>query len=293
MKEQQFAGQVEQEPKPPETPPQQELYKEQQFAGQVAVTGQVEVTGQVKQEPKPPETPPQQELTPEQLRQKLRDPNFLPTRKQITNAFQTLDQWINFCFKENQVFEFLNEEYLNALAHYFVGKIQEYGASKERPLVILEIGAGNGRLSHFLRQKLEERAPGQTKVVATDSGAWNLKSDFPVEQLKHDEAMKKYNPDIVVISWMPYNTDLSKDIRKFDSVQEYILIGESDGGCCGDPWETWGINWLDDKAGQMPPYKAEGFVRENLHNLSLLQICRSDEPGRYYHSNTVSFKRGR
>lgn len=249
---------------------------------------------------RPSEVSPQQperELTPDELRERLRDPNFLPTHEQITKAFTNWDQWYQFCRdKENPVFEFFNEEYLNAFADYFVDKIQEHGASEERPLVILEIGAGNGRLSHFLRQKLEERAPGQIKVIATDSGEWSLKSNFPVEQLKHDEAMEKYSPDIVVFSWMPYKEDSSKDIRKFDSVQEYILIGETDGGCCGDKWETWGRqSWSwdeDEKEGKkIPPYEADGFEREYLADLSDLQICRADEPGNYDHSGTVSFKR--
>ena len=248
---------------------------------------------------KPSEESPQQterELAPDELRERLRDPNFLPKHEQITKAFRSWEEWYYFCFdKENPVFEFFNEEYLNAFSDYFVGKIQEHGASKERPLIILEIGAGNGRLSHFLQQKLEERAPAQTKVVATDSGAWALKSDFPVEQLKHDEAMEKHKPDIVVFSWMPYQEDSSKDIRKFDSVQEYILIGETDGGCCGDEWETWGQSWSwgeDDEGGEkIPPYEVDGFEREDLDDLSDLQICRTDSHGSYYHSRTVSFKR--
>lgn len=261
-------------------------YKEPQFEGEI-------------EQAKPSEESPQQperELTPDELRERLRDPNFLPTREQITKAFRSLSEWKKFCLdKERPIFEFFNEEYLSAFADYFVGKIQEQGASEGRPLVILEIGAGNGKLSHFLQQKLEERAPKQTKVVATDSGAWKLESNFPVEQLKHDEAMEKYSPDIVVFSWMPYREDSSKEIRKFDSVQEYILIGETDGGCCGDEWETWGYSWSwdeDDEGGKkVPPYEADGFEREDLNDLSDLQICRTDEPGRYYHSWTVSFKR--
>jgi len=261
-------------------------YKEPQLEGEV-------------EQAKPSEESPQQperELTPEELRERLRDPNFLPTREQITKAFTNWEQWIKFCFDEEKpVYEFLNEEYLNALADYFVGKIQEYGASEERPLVILEIGAGNGRLSHFLQQKLEEKAPGQTKVVATDSGAWTLKSDFPVEQLDHKKAIKKYRPDIVICSWMPYQKDWTKDIRMCDRVKEYILIGETDGGCCGDEWETWGQSWSrdeDDEGGKkIPPYEVDGFGREDLDELSGLQVCRTDNPGSYYHSRTVSFKR--
>jgi len=254
--------------------------------------------GEAEQQAKPFEESsqqPERELTPDELRERLRDPNFLPTHEQITKAFTNREQWSQFCFDEkNPVFEFFNEEYLNAFADYFVGKIQEHGTSEKKPLVILEIGAGNGRLSHFLRQKLEERVPGQTKFVAIDSGAWTLKSDFPVEQLKHDEAMEKHSPDIVVFSWMPYRKDSSKDIREFDSVQEYILIGETDGGCCGDEWETWGQSWSWDEAEQgekIPPHEADGFEREDLDYLSDLQICRTDDPGSYYHSRTVSFKR--
>jgi hypothetical protein len=238
----------------------------------------------------------ERELTPVELREKLRDPNFLPTHEQITKSFNSWEEWNQFCFdKENPVFEFLNEEYLNAFADYFVGKIQEHGASEKKPLVILEIGAGNGRLSNFLQQKLEEKAPGQTKVVATDSGTWALNNDFPVEQLKHDEAMEKYKPGIVVFSWMPFEEDSSKGIRKVDSVQEYILIGEANGGCCGDGWETWGQSWSrdeDDKDDEeIPPYEVDGFDKEFLSDLSGLQICRTDDPGRYCHSSTVSFKR--
>lgn len=244
----------------------------------------------------PPKETPQQtqkELTPDELQKKLRDPNFLPTHEQITKAFTHWRQWHQFCFdKERPVFEFFNEEHLTALADYFVGKIKEHGASEERPLVILEIGAGNGRLAHFLQQKLEERAPRQTKVIATDSGAWlSVQRDFPVEQLQHDEAMEKYRPDIVICSWIPYKKDFSKDIRKFDSTKEYVLIGEVDGDLCGHDWETWGGSWCSEGRGKIPPYEADGFEREDLDYLSKLQICRTDDPGSYWRSKTVSFKR--
>lgn len=235
---------------------------------------------------------------PDQMREKLRDPNFLPTREQIAGAFVSREEWFRFCFDEsNQVFEFLNEEYLNALADYFFTRIVECGASPEKPLTILEIGAGNGKLSHFLRKKLEERAPSLVNVIATDSGEWTLQSAFPTEQLRHDEALLKYKPDIVIFSWMPYQKDATKDIRKVESVQEYILIGETDGGCCGDEWVTWGFDsysYDDEKkrTGE-PPFIEDGFIRENHDDLSDLQICRTDQLGYYTHSRTVSFKRKR
>ena len=39
--------------------------------------------------------------------------------------------------------------------------------------------------------------------------------------------------------------DWTDEIRKCESVEEYILIGEADGGCCGDAWRTWGIEASD------------------------------------------------
>ena len=114
-----------------------------------------------------------------------------------------------------------------------------------------------------------------------------------IEQLNHNEAIKKYQPEIIICSWMPYQKDFSKDFRSQKSVKEYLLIGETDDGCCGDDWETWGCSWrLNNKSkNQIPPYENDGFKRTDLDKLSALQSCRTDQPGDYYHSKTVSFKR--
>lgn len=235
---------------------------------------------------------PSQEISPEETIEKLKDPNFLPTREQITSTFTEWGQFLAFCSdkKNGMIYEFLNEEYLNALVGYFVNRVQEIGASLEKPLVILEICAGNGRLSHFLRKKLEERVPGLTKVIATDSGEKMIKNNFAVEKMRHDEAIEKHNPDIVICSWMPVWTDLTKEIRKCNTVQEYILIGEDDYGCCGDSWDTWGKS----SDNRIPAYRKDGFRRKDLWDLCKLQICRTDIPEErreYSHSRTVSFKR--
>lgn len=236
-------------------------------------------------------------LSPKELRERLTDPNFLPTHKQIEIALPTLREWASFFMKKDtpplDVFELLNEEYLDALSDYLVEKITEYGASKENPLLILEIGAGDGRLSHFLRQKLEKKAPGLTKIIATDSGEWGLKSHFPVEKLKHDEALKKYDAQVVLCSWMPWGVDQTEDIRRCKKTREYILIGESDGGQCGDNWKTWGIKAYDDPSEdrQVPPYKAEGFEKKDMGDLRKHQVCGTDYPGEFRHSTSVSFKR--
>lgn len=240
------------------------------------------------------EDPSERNLSPEEIRERLLDPNFLPRRDEITTAFRgNRDAWFNHCFdKGNPVFEFLNEEHVTALAGYFADRAKSRTA--DNPLVILEVGAGNGRLSHMLRGKLEAMVPDKVKIVATDSGDWGLKSDFQVEQLGHQEAMEKYQPEVVVFSWMPYQEDISKDFRSNESVQEYVLIGETDWGCCGDEWETWGLAWSRDDEGEgddTPLHKKDGFERVNLDDISDLQSCRTDSPGEYHHSSTVSFRR--
>lgn len=235
---------------------------------------------------------PERELTTEEMRKQLRNPQFLPTHEQIAKSFMDdPKKWREFCEDDpdHQVFEFLNVEYLDALADYFVVRASELGASREKPLTILELGAGNGRLSHFLRQKLKKKATGEIKIIASDSGDWKIKSDFPVEHLRHDEALKEYDPDMVIFSWMPYQKDFTRDIRNMPNVKEYLLIGEANGGACGDEWETWGINSNDETA--VPPYAADGFTKENLYDLSELQISRNDTPGEYYRSSSISFRR--
>lgn len=263
--------------------------------------------------------------SPEAMREQLRDPNFLPTIKYISEAFRddkafdqktwdgkgsTMDypNWHHFLIdKNNPVYELLNEEYLNALADYFVERIRELGATKDKPLVILEIGAGDGRLSHFLQKKIDEKSPGLVKIIASDSGDWEkggVKPRFPVENLRHDEAIKKFSPEIVICSWMPFREDFSEEIRKASSVKEYVLVGEENGSC-GDPWKTWGKhdagNWQIDHD-VVPPYQADGFEQIYLDDPSSNQISRSSDrpPIKYsgqkdYHlggvSCTFSFRR--
>ncbi len=229
----------------------------------------------------------------DQLRENLKNPDFLPTYVEIKQAFSNDEESDSFFYnKESPVFELLNEEYLNLLANYFVESVEAYGENKDNPFVILEVGAGDGRLSHFLRNKLEEKIPGKTKVIATDSGEWDIKKHFPVEALGHVKAMEKYNPDVVVCSWMPLGEDFSKDIRKCDRVKEYILIGDS--SCCGDEWETWGRDWTGDKSKEeITLYEKDGFEKVELLDFRRLQFCRTDSISYALlnHSETVSFRR--
>ena len=97
---------------------------------------------------------------------------------------------------------------------------------------------------------------------------------------------------MVIFSWMPYQEDFTQTIRDCASVNEYILIGKTDFGCCGDMWLTWGIQSYKDEINnyKIKPYIKDGFIRTDLAKLEQHQICRTDK-GRGRQSKTVSFKR--
>ena len=185
------------------------------------------------------------------------------TKKSISNWFMYQD--------ETHIYEYLNSDYIDALAKIL--------APYKR---ILEVGAGNGRLSHFLRQRLPNAF-----IVATDNGSWGIEPVFPVEKMEYTEALEKHKPEIVISCWMPYADDWTPEFRGCDSVKGYVLIGETDGGCCGREDLWFGSDGLE------PGYERDGFIRHDLDELRLLQVCRSDYNvlDKWRHSSTVIFLR--
>lgn len=245
----------------------------------------------------------------EEIREKLRDPSFLPSFGELTKHLGSFrgsppyesaewKEWHKLVAdKERPIFEFWTKEYVNALGTYLARRVEELAGTEENPTVILEVGAGNGRLTYFLQEKLSELIPGKFKAVATDSGRWKIPPAFPVENIPHDKALARHKPKIVIFSWMPYKTDYTADFRFAQSVDEYILIGEVDGGCCGDEWNTWGLNWgCDDeeersRRGLPAPYKQDGFEKQYHGDLGDLQLSRMDILEGRSTTSTVSFRR--
>lgn len=219
---------------------------------------------------------------PEQVREKallrLKDPNFLPTHDDIAAAFKDgfsrpESPWWNFVEnQERPVYELLNREFIQALSSYLRGRAAELGATSELPITVLEVGAGNGRLSHFLNVFLPEDWKDKVKIIATDSNEWNLANDFPVTELDYAMAIDRYKPAVVIASWMPRSQDWTPKFRDTESVQEYIMIGND--SSCGTQ-EAWGMNEYYDEDEDL--YK--GFERIALSDLSRTQICKDDSPG--------------
>src|SRR5262245_59171693 len=115
-------------------------------------------------------------LNPTTSRERLRNPYYLPTRREIDAAFRTgagfdTNAWREFVLNdERPTYEFLNQEFINALAAYIAERAGQSGATEELPMIVLEVCAGDGRLSHFLQSRLDELTERTVVVIATDSG---------------------------------------------------------------------------------------------------------------------------
>lgn len=213
---------------------------------------------------------------------------FFPSYEEALHAFLALsaeERKAIFIHKTRPVFEILNRTYINALAAYII----ESGFS-----TVLDVGAGDGRLAKYLTEAIQRvarrerkkagggsgsRQAAPVRVIPIDNGSWNIIEVFPVEKLDLEPALKKYNPDFVIWCWMPIG-DWTWVFRKHPSVREYLLIGETDGGFCGND-ETWSRS----------TYEADGFTRHDLDGLSCFQLARNDENPPPSRSRTVAFRR--
>jgi len=185
------------------------------------------------------------------------------------------------------VYELWTDEYITALAQYIGRRCEVTGENLYR---IVEIGAGDGRLTHFLRKKFDELGYHNIDIIATDTGAWASDSWLPVTKVEDTPAtLQKYKPKMVICSWMIPREDLSKEFRDQSTVEEYILIGPPNGDIAGATWDTWGAG--DQSSIDPPPYTVDGFQRYDLKYVSLFQIAQNSGPYFQFGSRTVAFRR--
>jgi hypothetical protein len=153
--------------------------------------------------------------------------------------------------------------------------------NQKQPIKILEVGAGNGRLSYFLEQSLEKKVPGKFSIIATDSFGWSsITKDFDVQKKDAITAVKEIEPDIVIasfVSWMdnPEN-DRTPNSLNTPNIKEYILIGPE-----GPGWEH---------RGHKTP---QGFMKKSLNKITETQTCLHDEVKRKDLNNISRIKSDR
>jgi len=248
--------------------------------------------------------------------ERLKDLAYLPKREEIISIF---GGYLRKKFKgspnyvatksvhpkryaeEVGSYELLNQEFISALSQYLEGRITELGGTPEKPTVILETGAGTGRLAHFLTDTLEgSEVAGCFSYYSVDDGSWGCRDDdFSVKRMDYRKALGKFNPDIVVASWMVPSRNWAADYRATPSVSEYLLIGKPG----SDAFSTCGSSgvWRENTT-----YRTDeigGFQRFDLGEISKFQIGCLDDLYPYskkdraklnrscFQSKTVSFRR--
>ena len=116
---------------------------------------------------------------------------------------------------------------------------------------ILEIGAGDGFLSECLAKKLPH-----IKIIATDNASWKnpearmnaedrrlykkikitgLKPGSSVKKMSIRNAIKRYQPDLVMVSWAPPGGMVEQAIK---SQVPFVLDISVDGNYCGNGYHT-------------------------------------------------------
>lgn len=97
----------------------------------------------------------------------------------------------------------------------------------------LEIGAGDGTLTRFLKDR-------EVAITATDNHGWSQAVKYPdwVIKLDASEALRTYTPAVVICSWPPAQNDFEQDVFNTPAVQLYIVIGSRHKFAFGD-WKAY------------------------------------------------------
>jgi hypothetical protein len=83
----------------------------------------------------------------------------------------------------------------------------------------LEIGAGDGTLTGFLRDCGAD-------VTATDDFSWSHKIQYPpcVVRMDARSALRKYKPQVAICSWPPAQNTFEAEVFRTPSVELYVAI---------------------------------------------------------------------
>lgn len=97
----------------------------------------------------------------------------------------------------------------------------------------LEIAAGDGTLSRFLRDE-------GVDVVATDDHSWSHSIEFPDDVERQDaiSALDEHRPQVVICSWPPAGNDFEHQVFETASVELYVVIASQHAFASGN-WNAY------------------------------------------------------
>lgn len=183
-------------------------------------------------------------------------PNEYPN---MSDCFGTELCMFRDAFIKLQGFSLVSKNWIKELLPYLNGK------------KVLEVMAGYGTISYALQSE-------GINVIAIDDYSW--KDDYrcfnknllwaDVENLDVIKAINKYVPDVIIMSWPPYNEDVAyrtiMEMRKVNPNCEMIYIGEREGGCTADDDFFEVVEFIDnvfiDKANKF--YTSWNFIHDKV-----------------------------
>ena len=201
------------------------------------------------------------------------------------------------------MFEIYSADLVHGMLEYLEGRAVELRASGKcdahAPIVVLEIGAGDGLFTRALRQN--QRVSSLLMFKASDiNPPRGTPRENMVERMDARRALRRHKPTFVLCVWMPSGVDFTGDVRMCPSCQEYTLLGPRDTSVCGDAWATWGKatrELVEDyglREGAKPPFEEDGWHQKPLPLLSQMTLCRFDTQGTTEGcSRVATFRRGR
>jgi len=172
-----------------------------------------------------------------EIERKILELDKLPTSSEVM-AFQKFlnengffvfkkswGNWARYCLLK-QLCLIPTAEYINALSK----KLNELSSGTRA----LEVCAGDGKQSYWLRKS-------GTDIVATDDYSRRMrKESIDVEKLSFTDALRKYNPRVVVASWTPPNSRVPEQVLRYPGVTHYV-------GIEGDPEESYSLEFFERK----------------------------------------------
>ena len=209
--------------------------------------------------------------------------------------------------KKKKHYEVFTRDLVRGVVQHVKERCMEKEIGKTRVVVVLELGARDGTFARaFVREWTDERT--RLEYFACDSAP----KDASVTKRDASEAIREIGKMyegrdsdtlcIALVSWMPFQIDWTREIRKHAAFDEYILIGEGEGGICGSK-QTFGredesddqSDGDDEKEGEeddVPAlYEREGFVMRELEKIKNLGKSDTTYEREGTHSKTISFRR--
>jgi len=150
-------------------------------------------------------------------------------------------------------YDLFPEEYITRLHKHLTTFMTTHSSG-----VILEIAAGDGRLSAYLNVP---RNKSRLHVIPSDDNTWgyNTKGVTKLTAGAALAAIDETKPASILVSWPPLGVDFTEEFRGTLMVAEYYVIGDP---TCTGTRETWGEH--------------EGWRRTVLEECVAVQVCRYD-----------------